>query len=169
MVGAAIISECGQYRYRLSREWDPDRAKVVWVMLNPSTADASIDDPTIRRCIGFSKAWGYGGLVVVNLFAYRATDPKDLLAITPQVAEGPENTTHVARALCEAATQNGLVVAAWGAGWDELKRRWSRLGPLSRMNVERAGVAVHCLGKTKSGSPRHPLYVRSDQHLMEFR
>ena len=73
-VGAAGISECGCYRYWLTRTWNPRRATLCWVLLNPSTADADRDDPTIRRCQGFARSWGYGGIVVVNLFAYRATD-----------------------------------------------------------------------------------------------
>ena len=70
---SAIISECEQYRYELRRIWQPKKGLVCWVMLNPSIADANIDDPTIRRCIGYTAKWGYGGRVVVNLFALRAT------------------------------------------------------------------------------------------------
>lgn len=77
----AIISGCGKYRYSLWRTWDKKLPKVMFIMLNPSTADAYEDDPTIRRCINFAKSWGYGGIVVGNLFAYRATNPKKLILI----------------------------------------------------------------------------------------
>jgi hypothetical protein len=74
----AELSACRTYRYRLWRQWDADLAPVVWVMLNPSTADESADDPTIRKCIGFAQRWGYGGIEVVNLYAYRSPDPRQL-------------------------------------------------------------------------------------------
>lgn len=85
----AGISECGTYRYWLCREWSPGLDSLVWLMLNPSTADATQDDPTIRRCMGFARRWGYGGITVVNLYAYRATNPRDLLTAADPV--GPEN------------------------------------------------------------------------------
>ena len=78
MIKSAEISPCGLYRYSLTRKWEAWKGTVNFIMLNPSTADAQEDDPTIRRCIGFAKAWGYGGIVVTNLFAYRATNPKEL-------------------------------------------------------------------------------------------
>ncbi len=96
MTGSAVLSECARYRYRLDRAWERDDhglGTVTWVMLNPSTADADVDDPTIRRCIGFSKAWGYNALTVVNLFAWRATSPRDLCAVEDPV--GPDNEAHL--------------------------------------------------------------------------
>ena len=103
----AVLSECGSYRYALTREW-ADGKCVAWLMLNPSTADADIDDPTIRRCIGFARQWGYGRLVVVNLFALRATDPRVLVRNADPV--GSKNDFYIAKAMKEAQE----VICAWG-------------------------------------------------------
>lgn len=139
----------GPYRYNLWRLWD-DRPHAVFIMLNPSTADASEDDPTIRRCMGFARSWGYGGICVVNLFAYRSTDPRALASVPDPV--GPRNDQQIDATLGGA----DLVVAAWGAH--------GTLGARSatvRALVEKHRPLYH-LGLTKNGSPRHPLYLRSD-------
>jgi hypothetical protein len=144
----ATLSDDGRYRYRLTRDWDASESRVAFCMLNPSTADAEEDDPTIRRCIGFAQSWGYGGLVVVNLFAYRATNPLALAAVEDPV--GPENDAH----LSWVAGSADLIVAAWGVGGGlrgrdrAVKARW-------------ATRIVHHLGLTKAGHPRHPLYLPS--------
>src|SRR6185369_17379869 len=101
----AVISKCGKYRYSLRREWIGGAGTVCFIMLNPSTADASVDDPTIRRCIGFAQRWGYQILEVVNLYAYRATRPRDMFAAADPV--GPENEYY----LCKAALGAGLRIA----------------------------------------------------------
>ena len=144
----ATISPCGRYRYTLGRRWG-DGPLACWVMLNPSTADATQDDPTVRRCIGFSKAWGYGGLVVVNLFAFRATDPAELLA-RRTLAVGPDNDA----AILAAAESSSVVVAAWGVHGTHL----GRADAVTSL-IRRAGYSLRCLGRTKGGLPRHPLYV----------
>jgi hypothetical protein len=148
VTGGATFSADGRYRYRLWRRWDRSRPMVAFVMLNPSTADARRDDPTIRRCVAFARRWGYGGIEVVNLFALRATDPGELrVAKDPS---GPGNARHVGRALAAAS----LVVLAWGA------HRALRDPPtLARrlLSLRRP----HCLGLTRSGEPRHPLYLRA--------
>ena len=151
----ALISQCGRYRYWLTRTWDADKPPVCWVMLNPSTADASADDPTIRRCMAFARAWGAGGIVVVNLFALRATDPRELRA-QPFNVIGPDNDWHIL-----ASTEGRRVIAAWGAhgGQSARDRRVMRL-------LE--GRDVVCLGVTKDGFPRHPLYVRRDMKPVPF-
>lgn len=141
----AVISSCGAYRYRLDREWLGD-GRAVWVMLNPSTADATLDDPTIRRCIGFSKAWGLGALTVVNVFALRATDPKTLVGHVDPV--GPANDLYIEAALDGA----DIVIAAWGQSWPRQHRE--RVAKVGAMLNGRA----HHLGLTKSGQPTHPLY-----------
>ena len=142
MTGGATFSRDRRYRYRLWRRWDPVRPVVAFVMLNPSTADARHDDPTIRRCVGFARRWGYGGIEVVNLYSYRATDPRALRTVPDPV--GPGNRRHIRRALRRAA----LVVLAWGAN-----ARGDGLGTVAQ---------AHCLGLTRAGQPRHPLYLRRD-------
>lgn len=144
--GSALISPCGQYRYRLRRMGLSTGSKrVLFVMLNPSTADASVDDPTIRRCIGFARSFGCERLDVVNLFAWRATDPSELRRVRDPI--GPENDAHIR----EAGEQADLIVCAWGANDFVLPRLRGVLDILPR--------PLHCLGVTKYCAPRHPLYV----------
>lgn len=151
----AVISPCGRYRYTLTRRWG-EGAPLLFVMLNPSTADASVDDPTIRRCLGFARREGFQALEVVNLFAFRATDPAEL--VTAVCPIGPDNTRH----LIEARRRAGLVVAAWGA----FVPRAYRDRPQDVINVLACGLL--CLGMTAKGEPRHPLFVRGDAPLVPF-
>ena len=157
----AVLSADGVYRYRLWRVWDPDRLPTAFVMLNPSTADASADDPTIRRCAGFARSWGAGGIVVANLFAFRATDPADLAraqAIGVDVA-GPDRDAHLRAAFSPVDS----VVCAWGACSlvrPELVRHLFSLIP--------AGIEVTCLGTTKHGQPKHPLYLAASTKRVAF-
>lgn len=148
---SAKISDCGLFRYELTRRWG-DGPTCTFVMLNPSTADASVDDPTIRRCIGFAKREGCGALKVVNLFAYRATKPTALLTATDP--EGPENGNALVSAV---ADSDGPVIAAWGA--------WPGARGAGRAAIKRFSDKLQCLGRTKDGWPRHPLYVRADEPL----
>lgn len=141
----AVISADFLYRYRLTRSWGPGK-QVVFIMLNPSTATAEVDDPTIRRCVGFAKAWGFESLAVVNLFARRATDPGVLYEVEDPV--GPENDQH----LLEVCSKADLVVAAWGVH-GAFRRRGDRVRDLLKLTT------VHHLGLTKDGHPRHPLYL----------
>src|SRR5438874_3143651 len=145
---AAGFSACGRYRYWLTRTWDERRPALCWLMLNPSTADAARDDPTIRRCVGLARRWDHGGIVVVNLFAWRATDPVELARAADPV--GPNND----RALRRRAA--GLrLIAAWGCRGGLLGRAESVLKLLENRCLE-------CLGVTAAGQPRHPLYVSGD-------
>jgi hypothetical protein len=123
-------------------------------MLNPSTADAAIDDPTIRRCIEFSKRWGFGSMRVVNLYAYRATDPSELKPLTYAERCGPLNAWHQHMALQDAA----VVVAAWGGG---------RLDPLPSALIS-YDKPLQCLKRLKDGSPGHPLYIAGDTPLTSW-
>lgn len=150
----ALFSPCRTYRYTLTRDW-ADGPRALFVMLNPSTATEVVIDPTVRRCLGFAKAWGMAGLTVVNLFALRATDPKALYDHPDPV--GPDNDHHLA----EQASRAGLVVAAWGTHGALDDRDRNVMALLD-------GVDLHCLGRTQSGHPRHPLYVRAAQPLQRF-
>jgi hypothetical protein len=153
----AVLSVCGAYRYRLTRVWDANLAWVGFVMLNPSTADADVDDPTIRRCMGYARAWGFGGLAVANVCGLRATDPKALLA-NPD-PRGPEND----EALRWLALSCSRVVVAWGTFVERLRGR-----PHARaLSVLRETRGTGCepmmaLRVTKGGHPSHPLYLPAD-------
>lgn len=150
----AQISPCGQYRYTLTRgplTPYPDRGTALFCMLNPSTADATTDDPTIRRCRGFADRWGCNGIAVVNLYALRSKDPRALWEHGDPV--GAENDYW----LRQLARECGGVVCAWGTN-----ARQDRV----RMAVDTfrsVGANLLCLGTTKAGHPRHPLYVSGDQ------
>lgn len=154
----AIISDCKRYRYRLTRTWDDYRDPLPFVMLNPSTADSEIDDPTIRRCMGFAKREGAGGIVVANLYAYRATDPVSLWARDDPY--GPENDMALTDITAWAAGTDVPLVCAWGAHGGRNNR------PIVLM--QKSGARLMCLGRTKDGHPRHPLYVRADQPLEPY-
>lgn len=152
----AIISACDRYRYALTRVWDEVLPVLVFCMLNPSTADASQDDPTIRRCIGFAKREGCGGIAVVNLFAWRSTDPDTLPELDDEKI-GPENAAYVAE-----LTRGRRVVVAWGGHFSASPAVVEPF--LERLRATAEGV--YCLGTTKAGAPRHPLYVPGHQPLV---
>lgn len=150
---SAVISDDGRYRYRLVRRWS-DAPLAAFIMLNPSTADADEDDPTIRRCEGFARAWGHGGLLVANLFAFRATDPRELVAAIGrgEDAVGPFNNDAIRR-LVEAADVS-LVVAAWGTR-GHLGGRDAEVASF----VRASGRELCALRVSKDGFPGHPLYL----------
>lgn len=148
MKKSAIISECGKYRYRLERTWDPEAPKLGFIMLNPSTADANEDDPTIRRCIGYAKSLSYGGIIVCNLFAYRATNPKDLLSA--ENPEGPNNFEHVYQMSQDAH----IIILGWGNGG--LVKKLKRPGYVELL------ANIYALKENKDGTPTHPLFLKGD-------
>jgi hypothetical protein len=156
---SAVISDDGRYRYTLEREWMTGEGTCLFVMLNPSTADATEDDPTIRRCIGFAQRWGYQRLTVGNLFGMRATDPAEMLETTPRDATGSENDDWL-RCL---SAQADRVIAAWGAHPLSVFR-----APAVQALLLERHPAIHCLGTTQNGSPRHPLYVKGDFEPREY-
>lgn len=146
---SALISACDRYRYRLTRTWDRRAKPLVWIMLNPSTADAEVDDPTIRRCRGFARRWGYGGIVVTNLYAFRATQPRVLFEAPDPV--GPDNDRQLVR-----ATRGNDIIVGWGK-----HARPERVRDV-RHTLRRQ---LHCLCTNQDGSPRHPLYVPNDTSM----
>jgi len=156
--GTAEYSPCRRYRYVLTRAMNPevigdDTRTIAFVGLNPSTATATTDDPTVRRCIGYAAREGFGRFVMLNAFAYRATDPADMKACPEPV--GPGNDAAILRVVGEA----DLVVFAWGAHGGHLGRHDALL--------ELVGPR-HCLGVTKGGFPRHPLYLRRDAAIVPY-
>jgi hypothetical protein len=146
------------HRYQLTRTWDRDRAPMVFVMLNPSTADAFVPDPTITRCLGFARRENTGDLVVVNLFALRSTDPSVLDGHPNPIGHSND------RFLIESVQDAAVVVAGWGVPGQLGDRDREVAGLLAERGVE-----LMCLGRNKDGSPKHPLYVRADQPLEPYR
>ncbi len=158
----AIISPDGRYRYVLTRSWPAGLFRVstgyvCWVMLNPSTADAVVDDPTVKRCIDYTARWGFSRLAVVNLCAYRSKKP--MLALSHAERFGPENRRHLWRQMAGAS----LVVFAWGAPGDKLP---DEIGVV--LDELGATFTASALGLTKSGQPRHPLFMTSSIGLADL-
>ncbi|HEX6285988.1 MAG TPA: DUF1643 domain-containing protein [Acidimicrobiia bacterium] len=149
------------YRYWLTRVWDVGQPPVSWVMLNPSTATETVDDPTIRRVVAFSRLWGFGSALVVNLFALRSVSPETLARHPDPV--GPENDSAIERAIGSA----DLVVVAWGNHGLKLNPK-TRTPRSSEVAALLSGVNPRCLGLTASGQPRHPLYLPSCTASMAF-
>lgn len=168
-IAGAHVSECGRYRYSLWRIWSTiDGLSLVhWIGLNPSTADALHDDPTIRRMCGYARAWGLGGIIVTNLYAYRATKPSELYRVLHADDEVSPHGGLPNMPWCHAAVPSQLVVACWGAVRGEaaiearrFAAQWSRINP--------DGRKLHALATTKDGWPAHPLYQPSDREPVHW-
>ncbi|MFA5385949.1 MAG: DUF1643 domain-containing protein [Eubacteriales bacterium] len=157
MIKGAIIDNTGDYRYSLWRIWDETKPKITFIMLNGSTADAEQDDPTLRRCIGYAKAWGFGSLEVVNLFGYRTTFPTELKKAADPV--GAENDSYILKAIKGAS----MVVVAWGSNGSFKKQDKYVLGLLKNNCVE-----PYCIDVSKDGHPKHPLYLKADLKLRKL-
>lgn len=169
MTRVTEFSPCRNYRYTLWREWTDDvleleerennnSAKFVqFIGLNPSTADETKDDPTIRRCIGYAKAWGYGALCMTNLFAFRATDPRVMKRQGAPI--GLDNTPTIVRVAKEA----GIIICAWGVHGKHRNRASDVVKALRSY-----GIKLHCLATTADGNPSHPLYLRAELMPVEF-
>ena len=137
----AHFSKCKKYRYTLWRKWN-DKPLLLFIMLNPSTANENFDDPTIRKCIYFSKKWGFGGILVGNLFAYRSTDPKELKkTMNP---EGRDNKKFIKKMIMKSS----LVICAWGNRYGPPPDYLKKITDLSYLKIN------------KDGSPSHPLYLK---------
>jgi hypothetical protein len=163
VVMEAVISECERYRYDLYRRWRTGEGYILWVMLNPSTADGKRDDATIRKCRGFTTRLGYGAMHVVNLFAFRSTMPGTLLSKSDPV--GDHNDYHISlnshrRPTCR------LIIAAWGS-LDFIPKKNPLRDRVARV-MELLGPGVQCLGTSKSGDPRHPSRIGYDTPLVPF-
>jgi len=167
-----VMSDCGLYRYRLERRWDPSLPAAGFALCNPSTADAFVDDATMRKCVGFAKRWGCGGIVIVNVCAFRSPNPEALLPATDPV--GPDNREalqqlaedwhhyHANKHDPESTAADGVsvIVAGWGGALPKRLEEHAEtaLGWL-------IGADVHCLGRTKADRPRHPLMLPYDTEL----
>lgn len=138
------------YRYWLRRTWNDDLPVMVWVMLNPSTADHEVDDPTILACMDFARRNDCGGILVVNLFAFRSPHPKVMLSADDPI--GPDNDHFILEAVRGSVAAGGMVIAAWGTNGSHLDRDLQVVDLL-----EAHGLEVMCFGKTKDGHPKHPL------------
>ena len=153
----AVFDATGHYRYQLGRQWQASGPQVAFVMLNPSRADATSDDPTLRACMQFAQRWDYASLTVVNLFAYRTPHPTELKLAKDPV--GPDNDLYVLRAAAKAQQ----VVLAWG-NWGSLGERDRHM--LTLLSPYQSKLT--CLQRNRSGQPRHPLYIRRDHPLQSF-
>jgi hypothetical protein len=152
----ARISACGRYRYSLTRSWGRGH-RLSFVMLNPSRADANVDDPTIRRCMAFARREGASGIIVANLYAFRATKPEDLRRAEDPF--GPRNREALREAARDAAATELPLICAWGALGDS---------HAAIAIFRRTKARLVCLGRTACGAPRHPLYVRADQPFENY-
>jgi hypothetical protein len=144
----AVYSECEGYRYALTRVWDEAGPRVLFIMLNPSKATEVQNDPTVERCERRARVLGFGGFRVMNIFAWRETDPRLLRAASDPV--GPEND----RLLLDALPWADTIIAGWGVHGEHLSR-----GQQVEALLRGAGASLHCLGLSKAGHPRHPLYI----------
>ncbi len=152
----AIFDPTNTYRYTLWRSWSPDHPCLTFIMLNPSTADALKNDSTIARCLAFAHRWDFGMLEVVNLFAYKTANPSDLLKVSNPIGEENDHflLQAIARAFC--------IVAAWGTKGILLNRDKHVLRLLAYHQT------LYCLGFTRGGHPRHPLYVKGNAGLVPW-
>lgn len=153
MEKSARFSPCRRYRYELWRRW-AEGPYAQFICLNPSIADEVIDDPTVRRVIRFAKDWGYSAVCMTNIFAFRATDPRDMKAEEEPIG-GEENDSAIRSVACSA----GIVIAAWGVHGAHLDRGVDVMNLIPRL---------HCLGVTNDGHPKHPLYLRADSKPAAF-
>ena len=152
----ATFSKCGTYRYELWRIWNDQLPKVLFIMLNPSTADANTDDPTIKRCIDFAYHWGFGGLYVGNLFAYRSTHPKDLLLTADAI--GIKNDIY----LKKMSQKSDIAVCAWG------NAKLIRKIMSNKLVLKNINCPLYYIDLSKDGTPKHPLYLKRSLRLKKY-
>jgi hypothetical protein len=152
----AVYSDCEHYRYMLTRTWDAGGRRALFIMLNPSTATEVQNDPTVERCERRARTLGYGAFRVTNIFAYRATDPRDMRAAADPV--GPENDQAILASVNDWVRDNDGIICAWGAHGDHLDR-----GNTVADILFSTGRPLLHLGLTKAGPPKHPLYIGYSQ------
>jgi hypothetical protein len=171
VIRTASFSEDHRYRYLLTRQWNQCLPMLPWLMLNPSTADSQKDDPTIRRCMDFSVAWNYGGIVVLNLFAFRSSHPAKLIAVADPVAHsrGVNDLT-----IIETVAKHGQVVCAWGSHSGKVR---ALIAPRVKLILESLAYArmgkpdwpMFCVGTNADGQPQHPLWAPKLDKPIEWR
>lgn len=154
----AALSPCGQYRYQLVRVWDWNKPLLSWILLNPSVADAETDDATVRRLIGFADDHGFGGIVVRNVFAWRATDPCALGRAVDPI--GVDNSRYL-----QAAAWHEVTVLGWGAHGDRYPHQIARTVATIVRACQRRGTQLAVLEWTAGGQPKHPLRLPADTQL----
>lgn len=157
LVSTAKFSPCQLFRYELVRVWDNQKPTVNWLMLNPSTATEKILDPTLRRCLGYAKAWGHGGMIITNLFALRSTNPKGLLGVLDPI--GPDNDS----AIIDAWSKCSTTVVGWGKT-GLFKGRARQVVSM----LQQHGAHLFCVSTNKDGSPGHPLYLKGGLSPIQF-
>lgn len=158
---SAVLSLCGQYRYRLERSVGIFGPVAAVIMVNPSTADAKVNDATIRRVIGFGKRLGWSKVIVGNVFAYRATDIRELATAAEPI--GPDNAEH----LTEIFGQADVAIVAWGTLSKlprSLRQEWRNVARIAAT----MGVQLKCFGVARDGHPRHPLMLKKDLDVVEW-
>jgi hypothetical protein len=149
----AIMSSCQHYRYELSREWGNADTSILWIGMNPSTADANFDDPTCGREVRFSKDWGFNRYLKVNVLDWRATFPKDI-PTDPKIAASAEGRAH----LLKLASESQMVMAVWG----KLPPKLAHQAHIVAELLQQKNIPLMCLGQNKDGSPKHPLYLKAN-------
>ena len=154
MEKGAMLSDCNKYRYSLWRIWDKEKPIFTFIGLNPSTADHIEDDRTITRCINFAKSWGGGGIYMANLFAYRATNPQEMMSQEDPI--GPDNDAY----LNQLATESQKLIACWGNDGAFNER--------STFVKQLLKDKLYYLKLNKSGEPGHPLYIHSSTQIKAF-
>jgi len=160
MVRRAEISPDGKYRYDLRREWSDRKPTLYFIMLNPSTADATLEDPTLRKCIGFAHRMDYGSVRLANLFAFRATRPSAMLKASDPI--GPENDAKLRRFIRDCISTKGTLVCAWGAHAPAYREE------AVKCLLREAEAKPQCFGRTKQGQPFHPLMLPWSAGLQSY-
>jgi hypothetical protein len=156
----AILSECGRYRYLLTRVWDAEKPKVIFIGVNPSTADAQKDDQTIRKLIWYAKRGGFGGIKMLNLFAFRSVKPKPLVMEEDPI--GPLNHFQLMAQIGDMEAGDRLIFM-WGKNASKINRKWEE-------HIKKNyGDIAYCFKINKDGSPAHPLFLAGDIEPIKYR